>query len=418
MVIVGGGFAGINLLRKLRHADVQVVLIDRNNYHTFQPLLYQVATSGLEVGSIAFPLRKLAGRRKKAAFRMTEATAVDMAHNRLKTLNGYIDYDYLVIASGTRVNYFGNQEIEQNSMPLKTIDQSIALRNLILQNNEKLLLTQAPDSQKRLMTIVIAGGGPTGVELAGAISELKSKVLPKDYPEIDFSQMHIILIDFAPRLLSTMSEDASQAALKNITDYGVEVRLGVGIKGYDGRTATLSNGDTIETETLIWAAGVTGEALDGLPNESIVKGNRIAVDSDCRVKGSDNIFALGDIAFFPTEKYPLGLPGLATVAIQQGKYAAAAIRTLIKGGQPKPFSYLDKGSLATIGRNKAVADLPKGIHLHGFFAWVIWILVHIFFLIGFRNRLVVLFDWMWNYFTFDRRVRLIVRPFKRQNSGS
>lgn len=410
IVIVGGGFGGINLAQKLKNADAQVVMVDRNNFHNFQPLMYQVATAGLEVSSIAFPLRKLLRKINNFYFRMTEVTAVLPKENCIMTTIGPIAYDYLVIATGTRTNYFNMKDVEVHSMPLKSIAQSIGMRNYILQSFEQLLLTDDAEEKKRLMTFVIAGAGPTGVEMAGALSELRKKVLPRDYPELDFSQMRIMIVDPGPRVLATMSEEASVKAKEFLEDFGVEIHLGVGISSFDGQTAKLSNEQLVPTRNLIWAAGVTGDLMDGFDKELVAKGNRIKVDEYNRVLGYENIFVIGDIAYLETKEFPQGLPGLAQVAIQQGKHLGKNLKRLLKGKELKPFKYTDKGSLATIGRNHAVADLPW-MKTQGFFAWVIWLFVHLLFLIGFRNKLAVVIDWFWNYISWDRRVRLIIKPF-------
>lgn len=410
IVIVGGGFGGINLAKKLKNADAQVVMVDRNNFHNFQPLMYQVATAGLEVSSIAFPLRKLMRNAKNFYYRMTEVTAVDPKKNCIMTTIGSIEYDYLVIATGTRTNYFNMQDVEIHSMPLKSIAQSIGMRNYILQSFENLLLTDDPEEKQRLMTFVIAGAGPTGVEMAGALSELRKKVLPSDYPELDFSQMRIMIVDPGQRVLATMSEEASKKAKEFLEDFGVEILLGVGISSFDGKTAKLSNEQLVQTHNLIWAAGVTGDLIKGFDKELIVRGNRIKVDEYNRVPGYNNVFVIGDIAYLETKEFPKGLPGLAQVAIQQGKHLGKNLKRALNNEELKPFKYTDKGSLATIGRNHAVADLPW-MKTQGFFAWVIWLFVHLLFLIGFRNKLAVFIDWFWNYISWDRRVRLIIKPF-------
>jgi NADH dehydrogenase len=417
VVIIGGGFAGINLANNLKHEKVQVVMIDKNNHHTFQPLLYQVATSGLEAGSIAYPLRKVLARGKDFHFRMTEALEVIPAENKLRTTVGYMEYDYLVMATGSKTNFFGMQDLTEHAMQLKSVSQAIDLRHSILQSFEKALLTDDPEIKQRLMNFAIAGGGPTGVELAGALSELRKKVLPKDYPELDLSKMRIILLDPGTRLLGAMSEFASEKSKKYLEGFGVEIRMGVGVKSYDGVQATLSNGEILPTETLIWAAGVIGEAIEGIDKTLIAKGNRVMVDEYSRIKGFTNVFAIGDIAQMEDKNFARGLPMLAPVAIQQGKHLAKNISRLLKKQSLIPFKYFDKGSLATIGRQKAVGDLPKKLHLSGFIAWMAWLFVHLFYLIGFRNKLMVFTDWLWNYITFDRRVRLIVRPFRGEEIG-
>jgi NADH dehydrogenase len=414
VVIVGGGFAGINVANKLKRAKVQLVMLDRNNHHTFQPLLYQVATSGLEAGSIAYPLRKLMGKVKDFHFRMAEVQEVLPLENKIKTSLGDISYDYLVLATGSKTNYFGMKDLEENALPLKSVAQAIDMRHIMLMNFENMLITEDAGERQRLMNFAIAGGGPTGVELAGALSELRKKALPKDYPELDLKQMRIIILDPGDKVLSSMSQDASDNAKKYLEHFGVELKFGCAVKSYDGKNAVLSTGEVLPTSTLIWAAGVTGDIPEGLDKTIIAKGNRIQVDEFNRIKGTENIFAIGDIAQHETPEEPRGLPMLAPVAIQQGQHLAKNIKRIIQKEKIEPFKYFDKGSLATIGRKKAVADLTKKIHFGGFMAWMAWLFVHLFYLIGFRNKLMVLTDWIWNYFTFDRRVRLIIRPVVRK----
>ncbi len=409
VVIVGGGFGGINVANKLRKANVQIVMLDRNNHHTFQPLLYQVATSGLEAGSIAYPLRKVI-RSKNYHFRMTEVEQILPAENKVKTGLGDIPYDFLVLATGSKTNYFGMKDLEENALPLKSVSQAIDMRHIILQNFENMLCAEDAGQRQRLMNFAIAGGGPTGVELAGALSELRKKVLPKDYPELDFSQMRIMILDPGDKVLASMSEKASKHAREYLESFGVELKFGAAVKSYDGQNAVLSTGEILPTATLIWAAGVMGEVPEGLDKAIVVRGNRILVDEFNRIKGTENIFAIGDIAQHETPEEPRGLPMLAPVAIQHGQHLAKNIKKMIKKENPLPFKYFDKGSMATVGRKKAVVDMTKKIHFGGFMAWVAWLFVHLFYLIGFRNKLMVFTDWVWNYFTFDRRVRLIIRP--------
>jgi NADH:ubiquinone reductase (H+-translocating) len=414
VIVIGGGFGGLNAAKALKGKNVQLVLLDKNNHHTFQPLLYQVATSGLEAGSIAYPLRKFLGGAKNAHFRMTEVEEIIPSRNEVKTNDGYIKYDYLVISTGASTNFFNMKDVEENASELKSVSQAIDMRHMFLQVFEKMLLTDNEVVRARLMNFVIAGGGPTGVELAGALSELRRRVLPDDYPELDLKKMRIILLDQGTKLLASMSEYASDHALKYLEQFGVEVRLGVGVKSYDGRQAVLSNGEILPTETLVWAAGVKGELVDGFDSSLIAKGNRLKVDAYNRVDGFSNIFAIGDVAMQEDERYKNGLPGLAPVAIQQGSHVAKNIMKLVEGKSPEPFKYWDKGSLATIGRLKAVGDLSKTMHLGGMIAWIAWLVVHLFYLIGFRNKVMVFSDWIWNYITFDRRVRLIVRPYRKE----
>ncbi len=411
VIIIGGGFAGLNLARGLKGAELQVVLIDQHNYHTFQPLLYQVATSGLEPDSIAYPLRKTLQKHDNLLFRMAEVTRIHPESNEIETSIGKISYDYLVIATGTKTNYFGNDALEKTAFPLKTIQDAFDLRNLMLQNLERALLTTDVSQREALMNFVIVGGGPTGVELAGALGELKRHILPIDYPELDLRRMQVHVIEATDRVLPAMSREASEGACRFLKDLDVNVWLNSPVETYDGHTVKLKNGNghkDLRTDTVIWTAGVHGDPIPGLAPEAIAKGNRIKVDQYGRVEGHTNLFAIGDVSLMCDDYYPHGHPMVAAVAIQQGRHLARNIRALLAGKALTPFSYYDKGSLATIGRNRAVADF-KRIKFQGWFAWVIWGIVHLLYLIGFRNRAVVLLNWVWNYITYDRGIRLILK---------
>lgn len=410
IVIIGGGFAGIQLAKNLKNQPVQVVMLDRNNYHTFQPLLYQVATAGLEPDSIAGPLRKVFEDNDKFYFRMARVERINPEKRIVYTEIGFIQYDYLVIASGTLTNYFGNENIAKLAFPMKQVPQALNLRSHMLQNFEKAVTTYDKDEIETLMKFVIVGGGPTGVEVAGALGELKKHVLPNDYPELNLKQMKIYLVEGLPRLLTGMSTHAGQRSLQDLKKFGVEVKLNTLVSDFDGYEVTLSDGTKIATQTLIWAAGVQGNIIDGLTGDSIYK-NRFIVDRYHQIEGYDRIFALGDVAYMATEKYPEGHPQLAPVAMQQGRHLAKNIRRLLKGKPPLMFEYVDKGAMATIGRNRAVADLPPKLHFGGKMAWLIWMFVHLIFIIGFRQKIVVFSNWLWNYFTYDRGTRLIIRPF-------
>jgi len=415
VVIIGGGFAGIELAKALKNKNYQVVLFDRHNYHTFQPLLYQVATAGLEPDSIAGPLRRLIHYKKDFYFRMAEVESIDSETNCIHTSIGSLVYDYLAIASGSRTNYFGNSEIKENSFPLKEIIHALDLRSHILQNFEKAVLTSDVQEKQSLMNYVVVGGGPTGVEVSGALGELKLHVLPNDYPDLDFRKMEIYLIEGNTRLLSGMSEYAGNKAFKYLKKFDVVVHIEKIVESYDGEMALLNDGSQIPTNTLIWAAGVKANGIKGLESKTNMEG-RLEVDDENRVLGCSNIFAIGDMAAIKSQEYPKGHPMLASVAGQQGRFLGRNLGRLSRKKPMKPFRYNDKGTLATIGRNRAVADFKGNLKLGGRIAWFIWMFVHLFLLIGFRNRLVVFSNWVWNYFTYDRGTRLIIRPFVRKNS--
>jgi NADH dehydrogenase len=412
VVIVGGGFAGLRLARKLRNR-FQVVLIDRNNYHTFQPLLYQVATAGIEPDSIVFPIRKIFKGIKNFHFRMAEAQEVKTAERLLVTSIGDIEYDYLVIATGSDTNYFGMQRPQQFGMPMKSVREALDLRSCILENFEQAITTADLVEREALMNYVIVGGGPTGVELAGALGELKRHVLPNDYPELDFRRMQIHLIDSNERLLSGMEEKSSEKSKRYLEQLDVHVWLNLRVTDYDGRLLTTNTNETFRTATMIWAAGVKGEFIPGLPPDSVLRNGRIKVDGRNCVEGLDNVFALGDVAFMTTDAaFPQGHPQVAQVAMQQGDLLG---KNLLRAAGDKTawktFAYNNKGSMATIGRNRAVAEIGK-FRSQGFVAWMLWLFVHLMSLVGFRNRLVVLFNWIINYINYDRGMRLIIRPFK------
>jgi NADH dehydrogenase len=413
LVIIGGGFAGLKIIKNLSKERLQVVMLDRHNYHTFQPLLYQVATAGLEPGSIAGPLRKFMEEQHDFHFRMAKVTDLNPNNKTISTPVGELRYDYLVIACGSKTNYFGLDEKFKDALPLKQIPQALNLRSHILQNFEKAVNTKDYYEQQSLMNIIVVGGGPTGVEVSGALGELKNHVLPKDYPELNFKQMQIYLVEGLPHLLNGMSKTASEKAFKYLRDFNVNILLNTMVSDYDGKEVRLSNGEILPSQTLIWAAGVKGNIIPGLP-ESCVRGSRYIVDEFNRVVGYDDIFAVGDIAQMESNKYPKGYPMLAPVAIQQGEQLAENLKRLLKGKKMKPFRYTNKGYMATVGRNRAVVDMPNGWSFGGFFAWLAWMFVHLLYLIGFRNKLIVFNSWLWNYFTYDRGIRLIIRPFDKE----
>ena len=418
VVVIGGGFAGLAVIKGLQKQDLQVVLIDKHNYHTFQPLLYQVATGGLEPDSIAFPLRKTINNLENYFFRLTEVTNILPEKNTIETSIGSLEYDYLVIATGSKTNFFGNKNVEKNAMEMKSVPQSLNIRSLIIENFEEALLTSNLEERQALMNFVIVGGGPTGVELAGALAEMKKAILPKDYPDLDIRQMQINLIQGSDRLLDAMGPQSSKKAEEFLVKLGVNVWKNNYVKDYDGLTVTTNTEKSFRASTVIWAAGVMGDVINGLATEAVVqRGTRFKVDSYNRVNGYKNIFAIGDVAAMSSEKYEHGHPMMAQPAIQQGKLLAKNILAQLKGKELKPFVYHDKGSMATIGRNKAVVDLPN-FKFQGVFAWFVWMFVHLFSLIGFRNKAVVFMNWVYNYIRFDRETRLIIRPFKKKNKYS
>lgn len=415
VVIIGGGFGGINIAKKLDNEKYQVVMFDRQNYHGFWPLLYQVATAGLEPDAIAEPLRKMFGSDdyKDFHFRLVKVTGINPSSKTVSTLIGDLPYDYLVVATGTKSNYFGNDQIKKYSFPLKQIPDALNLRSQLLQSFEQASMTKNAEIRQSLLNIVIVGGGPTGVELAGALAEMKRYVLPTDYPGLDFSQMNIYLVEGLDRVLPPMSPEASAKTKQYLEEMDISIKLNTLVESYDGNVATLKGGEQIRTHTLVWAAGVAGALVDGLPPESVERG-RILVNQFNQVLGFSDIFAIGDIAFMKSEEFPRGHPGVAQPAIQQGQLLSKNLNRLIRNEQLEPFKYFDKGSLAIIGRSRAVADLPGNRHISGFFAWIIWLFVHIAYLVGFRNKLVVLSNWTYRLFTYERGTRLIIRPFVRK----
>ncbi|WP_034044864.1 NAD(P)/FAD-dependent oxidoreductase [Wocania ichthyoenteri] len=415
IIIIGGGFAGIALAKKLSKQEVQVVLLDKNNYHNFQPLLYQVSTGGLEPDSIAYPIRKVLKDFPNFHFRLANVDEIDAKNNTVITNIGNLKFDYLVVASGSKTNYFGNAEVEKHSMAMKTIPQSLNLRSLILENFEDALLTSNLHERNALMNFVIVGGGPTGVELAGALAEIKKGILPKDYPDLDTRSVQINIIQSSDCILKGMSDKASQKAEDFLEKLGVNVWKNIRVTNYDGKTVTTNTDLIFETATVIWAAGVKGALIKGLDAaDFITRSNRLLVNEFNQVKDYNHIFAIGDIACMVTNDFPDGLPMMAQPAIQQGKQLGDNMLQLLEGKPMKSFVYKDKGVMATIGRNKAVVDL-KRFKFQGIFAWYVWMFVHLFFLIGFRNRMVVFINWVYNYVRFDREARLIIRPFKRKN---
>ncbi len=413
VVIIGGGFGGIELAKKLRNKEVQVVMIDKNNYHTFQPLLYQVATAGLEPDSIAYPLRKIFKRQENFHFRMAEAQEIIAEENKLLTSIGELRYDYLVIATGSTTNFFGLEEIAQNAMPMKSVTEALDLRSLLLQNFEAALLAKSVEEREALMNVVVVGGGPTGVETAGALGELKEHVLPKDYPELDVRQMQIHLIEASGNLLNGMSAVSGEKAVQFLKKFDVQVWLDTAVQEYTENVIYTSSNHQIPSNTVIWSAGVKGAIVDGIDENVIGRGNRLQVNRFNQVQGYSNVFAIGDVAAMIDEKIPKGHPMVAPVAIQQGQLLARNIGSLLNDSPLREFKYQDKGSMATVGRNRAVVEVGK-FKTQGFIAWFMWMGVHLMSLVGFRNKLVTFINWMWSYFNYDKGIRLIIRPFKKK----
>lgn len=416
VVIVGGGFAGLQLARGMKNKPVQIVMLDRNNYHTFQPLLYQVATAGLEPDSIAGPLRKAFDGFTNFYFRMVKVERVDYQNQIVKTPIGNLHYDYLVLATGSVTNFFGLDEVKRFAFPLKQVVHALNLRSHILQNFEKAVLTEDAGTRQFLMNIIVVGGGPTGVEVAGALGELRKHILPGDFPDLDFSKMQIYLIEGTDRLLGAMSKASGDKAKEYLLQFGIKVLLGRMVKDYDGETIYMDDGQAINCQTLIWAAGVKGNLIAGF-RDGQMQNQRLLVDQFNEVIGMPRVFALGDIAMMKSEAYPQGHPMVAPVAIQQGRNLSQNFIRMWKHKAMKPFVYKDQGSMATVGRNRAVVDLPRGLHLSGLGAWFVWMFIHLISLIGFRNKLVTFTNWVWSYFTYDKGNRLIIRTFDKKKSS-
>jgi NADH:ubiquinone reductase (H+-translocating) len=418
LVIIGGGFGGLRLARKLSNkAGLDITLIDQYNYHQFQPLFYQVATAGLDASNISFPLRKVFQRSKNVHFRMASVTAIETKSNKVHTSIGVLDYDYLVIATGADTNFFGNTNLEQHAFPMKSTTEALQLRHRLLQNFEDALGVTDADTLQTMMNIVVVGGGPTGVELSGAIADMRKYVLPKDYKELDFSKMQIYLLEGSAKTLASMSHKSSTHSQQYLEKLGVKVCTNTLLKDYDGTTVTLTNGDTIKTKMVIWAAGIKGNVPTGIDTNLISRGNRIKIDTQCKVLGMPNVFAIGDVAYLEEELFPNGLPQVAPVAMQQADVVAHnLIRLEMKSGtaQFKHFSYNDKGSMATVGRNLAVVDVNKKLHFKGFFAWLIWMGLHLMLILGVKNRFFVFNNWLYNYITYDQNLRLIFKNSYRE----
>ena len=411
IVIVGAGFGGIAMAKSFKNKPVEVLLIDQYNYHNFQPLMYQVATGALEPYSIAYPVRRIFRKFTNVHFRMAEVFSVENDSNTIKSSIGDISFDYLIIATGSKTNYYNFESIKSKILTLKSIPEALDLRSYIFQNLEKAIENNEHKNIEEILNIAIIGGGPAGIEVAGSLAEMKRHVLPKDFPGLDISKMNINLYQSPNRLLASMSNEASEECAKYLKELGVNVYLNTRVSNYEGDVIITKNGDTFKTDTVIWTAGVKGAPINGLPENTIV-GNRVQVNEFNQVKGLKNIFAIGDVANCITEENPRGLPMLAPVAQQQGKLLSKNILKLIKGKELEKFEYIDRGSMATIGRGKAVVDLPKW-KFQGTFAWLVWMFVHIMSLVGFRNKLSALFDWIYNYISYDRPLGLIIRPLKK-----
>ncbi|HRY31922.1 MAG TPA: NAD(P)/FAD-dependent oxidoreductase [Bacteroidales bacterium] len=408
IVIAGGGFAGLRLARSLRNTAYQVVLLDKNNYHQFQPLLYQVATAGLEPSAIAFPFRKIFHHLKNIHFRYCEVMGINPAGKEVLTSIGNIPYDLLVLAMGVDTNYYGNENLLRHVLPMKSVSEALTLRNRLLQNYEQALISTSEDERESLMNIVVAGGGPTGVEISGTLAEMRKTVFPKDFPELSFNKMRIILLEGGPRLLNGMSERSGFKALQSLQKMGVEIRTNTLVHDFDGTRVTSADGQSFRTTTVIWAAGVTGKACPGLPAEVWTRQNRIRTDAYLRVTGLNDVFALGDIAAVGQHQAFAGHPQLAQPAIQQAALLASNLKRELKGRPWKAFRYRDPGSLATIGRHKAVAEF-RLFRFNGPPAWLLWLFIHLMAIVGVKNRLFIFLNWLWAYVTYDQSLRLILK---------
>lgn len=408
LVIIGGGFAGLELAKRINKKDYQVVLIDKNNYYQFQPLFYQVATSGLEPSSISYPHRKSFQKTKNFHFRMCEAQLVVAEEKYVKTNIGDIKYDYLAISTGCDTNYFGNDSLKESTFALKSVSESLLLRNRILLSFEEALSAKDEDELKEILSFVIVGGGATGVELAGALADMKKSILPKDYPETDFSKMEIHLVDASPRLLFAMSENASEGAAKTLTNRGVIIHQDISVKSFEKPFVELNNGTKLRTRNVFWVAGVKPNSIKGLSEAAYNRG-RLAVNEYNQIQGYEDIFAIGDTSLLISDTSPKGHPQVAQVALQMAKRLAKNLNSTKDSSKWEKFAYVDKGSLATIGRNAAVADLGK-FRFGGWFAWWLWLFIHIVSIVGMRNKVSIFIDWVWSYLNYDVSLRLFIRP--------
>ena len=415
LIIIGGGFGGLRLARELNNkAGFEITLLDRFNYHQFQPLFYQVATAGLDASNISFPLRKVFHNSNNVRFYMATVKEIVHQQNKVITDIGDFEYDQLVIATGADTNFFGNELMAANAMPMKSTVEAIQLRHRMLTNFEDAAATKDPIELQRLMNVVVVGGGPTGVELSGAIADMRRFVLPKDYPELDFSKMVITLLEGSSKTLAAMSEKSSEQSQKYLEELGVIVRTGSILTDYDGRTATLKDGSKIETALVIWAAGIKGNVLPGIDNSILARGNRVRVNRQCLVNGFENVYAIGDVAYMDSDAaFPDGHPQVAPVAIQHADMLVNNLKLIqmkSNSDRMEEFVYNDKGAMATVGRKLAVVDVPKPkLHFGGFLAWIVWMFLHLMLILGVKNRLSVFFNWFYNYFTKDQNLRLIFK---------
>lgn len=411
IIVIGGGFAGLQFIKNLKKGLYDIMLFDRLNHHQFQPLFYQVATSQIEPTSISFPLRKIFQKRKDVSIRYAEVLSVNPDKNSITTTAGDFSYDFLVIASGGKTNFYGNEQIMKNALSLKSTYEAMKIRNVILENFEK-IINAGDGYEDGLFNIVVVGGGPTGVELSGAFAEIKRDILPKDFSGIDFSRLNIFLLEGGKHTLSSMSDMAKRISEKYLLDLGVIIKKEIFVLDYDGETLKLSNGEFIESKNVIWAAGITGNIIEGLAPETITLTNRIRVDRLNKAKGYKNIYALGDIAYMETPKYPKGHPQVANVAINQGRNLAGNFKAMARGRKQTEYEYRDLGSMATVGRNKAIVDLSF-IRFHGYFAWYFWMFLHLMLILSVRNKLIIFINWAWNYVTKNSSLRLILQTDRR-----
>jgi NADH:ubiquinone reductase (H+-translocating) len=415
VVIVGGGFAGLKLARQLKGSSYQIVMIDKNNYHQFQPLYYQVATSGLEPSAIAFPIRKVFKRNPQMVFRMLELVQVNSAAREIETNAGWLRYDYLVLAIGADTHFFGMDSIQKYATPMKTISEALFLRNKLISNFEQAYNEPNEEKKEALLNVVVVGGGPTGVELAGAIAEMRRDVLPLDYPTMNWERMRVCLLEAGPRLLNGMSEASGEKALQFLKKLGVDVTLNAAVKDFDGEQVRVADGQKITAKTLIWAAGIKANPVVGISEEAILPNGRIRVNRFNQVENVPGVYAIGDLAFMPSPHYPNGHPQVAQVAIQQAKNLSYNLRSLEKERQFQEFEYKDLGSMATIGKKLAVVDLPF-LSFQGFNAWLVWLFVHLMAIVGVKNRLFIFLNWAWSYLSFDASLRLLIRPVQINTS--